>query len=221
MLHSAILSTFIKLPFVIKIFVLSFFEWPFYTGFTVFASTFKIKKGRFPYWHYLLILFVCLIRFFTSHQQSFSYMGAGLPGLNQCLARTNLSCSRTQRSDADDSRGDHLLIIITLLNPMDFSIKLHTIKSEWSIVYIEGLPVIISKDYYFLSLKIDSVLEQTVQTMTKCRVMRQFVWVFTVCNSTRLGVSSPQRIYLFTCTVRSDFSCSHCLSSVDIIVTIS
>ena len=33
--HSAILSTFIKLPIVIKSFVLSFFEWPFYTGFTV------------------------------------------------------------------------------------------------------------------------------------------------------------------------------------------
>ena len=33
--HSAILSTYIKLPFIIKIFVLSFFEWPFYTGFTV------------------------------------------------------------------------------------------------------------------------------------------------------------------------------------------
>ena len=33
--HSAILSTFIKLPIVIKIFVLSIFEWPFYTGFTV------------------------------------------------------------------------------------------------------------------------------------------------------------------------------------------
>ena len=31
--HSAILSTFIKLPIVIKIFVLSIFEWPFYTGF--------------------------------------------------------------------------------------------------------------------------------------------------------------------------------------------
>ena len=30
--HSAILSTFIKLPFVIKIYVLSIFEWPFYTG---------------------------------------------------------------------------------------------------------------------------------------------------------------------------------------------
>ena len=32
---SAILLTFIKLPIVIKIFVLSIFELPFYTGFTV------------------------------------------------------------------------------------------------------------------------------------------------------------------------------------------
>ena len=32
--HSAILSTFIKLPIVIKIFVLSIFERPFYTDFT-------------------------------------------------------------------------------------------------------------------------------------------------------------------------------------------
>ena len=33
--HSAILLTDIKLPFVIKTFVLSIFEWLFYTGFTV------------------------------------------------------------------------------------------------------------------------------------------------------------------------------------------
>ena len=33
--HSAILSTFIKLSIVIKIFVSSIFEWPFYTGVTV------------------------------------------------------------------------------------------------------------------------------------------------------------------------------------------
>ena len=33
--HSAILLTFIKLPFVIKIFILSIFEWPLKTGFTV------------------------------------------------------------------------------------------------------------------------------------------------------------------------------------------
>ena len=28
-------------------------------------------------------MFVCLIWFFTSHQQSLSYKGTGLPGLNQ------------------------------------------------------------------------------------------------------------------------------------------
>ena len=33
--HSAILSTFIKLPFILKILVLSIFEWLFYTDFTV------------------------------------------------------------------------------------------------------------------------------------------------------------------------------------------
>ena len=33
--HPAIRSTFIKLPFVIKTFVLLIFEWPFYTGFTI------------------------------------------------------------------------------------------------------------------------------------------------------------------------------------------
>ena len=35
MLQVAILSTFIEQSFVIKIFILSFFEWPFYIGFTV------------------------------------------------------------------------------------------------------------------------------------------------------------------------------------------
>ena len=43
--HSAILSTFIKLPVVIKAFVLSIFEWPFYTGFTVY------NKGSFIFLH--------------------------------------------------------------------------------------------------------------------------------------------------------------------------
>ena len=42
--HSAILSTFIKLPYVIKVFVSSNFEWSFYTGFTVLT-------------HYHLVLF--------------------------------------------------------------------------------------------------------------------------------------------------------------------
>ena len=36
--HSAILLTFIKLPFAIKTYVLSFFEWPLKTGFTVLSE---------------------------------------------------------------------------------------------------------------------------------------------------------------------------------------
>ena len=36
--HSAILSTFIKQPFAIKTIVLSIFEWPLKTGFTVYAA---------------------------------------------------------------------------------------------------------------------------------------------------------------------------------------
>ena len=41
--HSAILLTFIKLPYVIKIFVLSIFEWPLKAGFTVFISSVEIS----------------------------------------------------------------------------------------------------------------------------------------------------------------------------------
>ena len=43
--HSAILSTFIKLPFALKTFVFSIFKWPFKTGFTVLGS--QHKKGIF------------------------------------------------------------------------------------------------------------------------------------------------------------------------------
>ena len=42
--HSAILLTFIKLPFVIKNFVLSFFEWPLKTGFTVQSNLINSKS---------------------------------------------------------------------------------------------------------------------------------------------------------------------------------
>ena len=42
--HSAILFTFIKLPFVIKIFVSFIFEWQFYTGFTVLLLVLVAKQ---------------------------------------------------------------------------------------------------------------------------------------------------------------------------------
>ena len=44
--HSAILLTFIKRPFVIKIFVLSIFEWALYTGYTVFVNKWYKRRKR-------------------------------------------------------------------------------------------------------------------------------------------------------------------------------
>ena len=38
---------------------------------------------------------------------------------------------------------------------MEFSIKFDTVKSEWSIIYIEGSQVIIFKKYCIFSMKID------------------------------------------------------------------
>ena len=51
--HSVILLIFIKQPFVIEIFVLSIFEWSFYTGFTVALNNpkkfFEISLMHLPY----------------------------------------------------------------------------------------------------------------------------------------------------------------------------
>ena len=49
--HSAILLTIIKLPFVIKIVVLSIFEWMFYTGFTVYHYFIWALRARKPLLH--------------------------------------------------------------------------------------------------------------------------------------------------------------------------
>ena len=47
--HSAKLSTFIKLPLVIKIFVLSIFEWLLKTGFTVFSIFIGVAVNQFSF----------------------------------------------------------------------------------------------------------------------------------------------------------------------------
>ena len=46
---SVILLTFIKLPFVLKTFVLSIFKWPFYTGFTVLYDYYISLSTSFVY----------------------------------------------------------------------------------------------------------------------------------------------------------------------------
>ena len=58
---------------------------------------------------------------------------------------------------------------LTLFRPIEFSIKLQIIKPGWSITYIEGSQVIISKNIVFLTLKIDFIVT-TVQTLVKCGI---------------------------------------------------
>ena len=67
--HSAIVSTFITVPFVIKIFVLSNFEWPFYTGFSVCCFQKMVKNFEkivlsIPfYWSSMVTIFLVFIRY--------------------------------------------------------------------------------------------------------------------------------------------------------------
>ena len=68
--HSAILSTFIKLPFVIKIFVFSIFEWPLKTGFTVSITFLNIvviscQQIKAPLTHTLVDSVVCTLKTLT------------------------------------------------------------------------------------------------------------------------------------------------------------
>ena len=55
-----------------------------------------------------------------------------------CIAFLNLILNFSNNS----------LLFLTLLRPMEFSIKFDTVKSGGSFVYIEGLQAIMSKKYY-------------------------------------------------------------------------
>ena len=55
--YSAIFSTYIKLPIVINIFVLSTFEWLFYTGFTVYVC---LDKSVFGFYFNCIVTVFCV-----------------------------------------------------------------------------------------------------------------------------------------------------------------
>ena len=79
---------------------------------------------------------------------------------------------------------------------MECSIKFEMIKSGWPIVCIEGSQVIFYFQkilYFFFWSLIFS--QQTVYTLMKCCIMLHFIWVFNVCLSTHIGVSSLQRVW--------------------------
>ena len=83
--HSAILSTFIKLPIVIKIFVLSIFEWPFYTGFTV-GLYFHMLYVFYSSKKTLCIYYTCIIT-----EESYQLLVAGFIPINTRQQRTSLT----------------------------------------------------------------------------------------------------------------------------------
>ena len=58
-----------------------------------------------------------LVWFYTCHQYSFSYVGTGLPGLNQ----TTKSCSKTQRSDACEAQTSYIITKLKLNSQLHFS----------------------------------------------------------------------------------------------------
>ena len=74
--------------------------------------------------------------------------------------------------------------------PIEFPIKFDTVKSGWSIVYIEGSQVISSQKNIFHSLKIDFVLANSTDPDKMLHLIR----FFTVCQSTHFGVSGLQKV---------------------------
>ena len=84
------------------------------------------------------------------------------------------------------------LLICSLLGPMEFSIKLHTIKSEWFIVSWGVTGYNFQK--YCISFSEDQFWFSKQHRLMKCCIVRHFIWVFTVCQSTCLGVCSHQRV---------------------------
>ena len=66
---------------------------------------------------------------------------------------------------------------------MAFSINLHTMKSGWPIVYVEGHRLKFTKVILFLSLKIDFVWAYSEGTDQ----MPYIIWVFTVFQVTVKG----------------------------------
>ena len=72
---------------------------------------------------------------------------------------------------------------------MKLSIKLQKIKAGWSIVHTEGSQVKISKQKYCIYYLLIDLSYKTIQTLMKYRIVRFLIWIFTVYQNTRLGIS--------------------------------
>ena len=72
---------------------------------------------------------------------------------------------------------------------MVYHIDIDRIKMELSILYFKGLPVFFYENGVFLSLKTVFILANGAYPK-KCRFMRHFIWVFTVCQYLFTGVKN-------------------------------
>ena len=97
--------------------------------------------------------FVCLIWFFTSHHQSFSFKGMGLSGLNQYyLARIIVSCSRTQHSGTGEAQTRGPLVSSQALYHWAGAFHISSCVKQWivsyrnCIIYVHGFLRIGSKE---------------------------------------------------------------------------
>ena len=70
---------------------------------------------------------------------------------------------------------------------MDSSIQIKAIKMGSSIIHFKGSQIeIFKKNLLFIFLEIDQCKPDEMQRIG------HLIWVFTVCQSNRLGLSSPQ-----------------------------
>ena len=84
--HSAILLTFIKLPFVTKICVLSIFEWPLKTGLTVLIYITELIKSQYR---------PNLVKVFYIGYQRFLIVGSRVAACPTPRSTTRLSTRKT------------------------------------------------------------------------------------------------------------------------------
>ena len=83
--------------------------------------------------------------------------------------------------------------LLALCIVMDFPIRINLMKMGLSIIYLRGQCSELHNYDLFKSMKF-VLNSQKVLALVKCSIMLHFIWVFTVCKSTRLGLSRIQRV---------------------------
>ena len=83
---------------------------------------------------------------------------------------------------------------LTLCVPIEFPIKFDTVKSGWSIIYIEGPQVIISTKIVFLSLKIYFVLANSVDPDEMLQYAAFHLGLHCLSKYAFRGFSGPQMV---------------------------